>query len=877
MRIAKMKILGTVVALFFCVWSSALLAAEERQAVKFIIYSVNPTALSPLIPEVADALGLARPAPENIITVEHGRDLRNAIIERHDVDWVCLAHYDKCRPLVELMRELIDKGLSTINFHSILLFDPYPVERVTRSKFAEVVRRALTYDPLDIRFEKIKHRIYNFYGEESSQWLRKIYPADKTLKVGQLTVMSDGRPYLKGVNIKCFKISAENKLECFPLTVRLNMKSYLRPFESVYGPSAELSRSASKVGEIIRYVDQNYLINTDLACLLANESPVNQDPPHAVIPYRNYSDPMVIMNRPTYWDGTNLQQIISSAGWLSWATWQKFGEAYVWSLKVLHDHQKDDVYGQIAREAQINAERNSVTPYFSAWLECYRSTFLKSFNYSYQWFNQEALVFGNPHKREIAHAIPRRSLCAGEYAYVDARRSVVQAALERAGIALRGKFPKIAIVASGGGIRAMLATLGFLRGLERANLLDTVTYVCGLSGSTWAIAPWISSGLTVTDYCKTVVPKVKLFKSVMRNILPLVWQRTTKTPENEIKTVFGQTYTWVDTWGYFISKNLLIEPNMQLSNQGLHIANGHKPFPIYTAVDIAPRTRDWFEFTPFEIGSLGRKVSIPAWSFGRYFMSGISQDFAPEQSLGYLLGIFGSAMGAKIKDVAEGVGLPNLTDREWNLTAAENPNFYFGIKDMQDSDQEVIKLVDAGADFNLPYPPISGIKPGRKADIIIFLDSSGEFGEQVGGEIRKTYNYARTNNMKLPVEMDRWCRLLPGQVAHTRDRRMELFPGNAAQGIPTVLYMPIALDLAGTSSQQPLIDEFVHSHGVLLKEIMNNEGATNDNLMAKYPTSTMSYAPAESNFLLDLMDINVRLSQQRILDAIQAYIRTMPD
>jgi phospholipase A2 len=50
--------------------------------------------------------------------------------------------------------------------------------------------------------------------------------------------------------------------------------------------------------------------------------------------------------------------------------------------------------------------------------------------------------------------------------------------------------PRIQICASGGGYRAMIATLGALIGLEECGVLDTVTSIAGLSGSTWAMAGW---------------------------------------------------------------------------------------------------------------------------------------------------------------------------------------------------------------------------------------------------------------------------------------------------------------------------------------------------------------------------------------------------
>ncbi|RXM97924.1 Cytosolic phospholipase A2 zeta [Acipenser ruthenus] len=47
------------------------------------------------------------------------------------------------------------------------------------------------------------------------------------------------------------------------------------------------------------------------------------------------------------------------------------------------------------------------------------------------------------------------------------------------------EVPVVAVVGSGGGIRAMTSLLGSLLGLQRLDLLDTVTYIAGVSGSTW--------------------------------------------------------------------------------------------------------------------------------------------------------------------------------------------------------------------------------------------------------------------------------------------------------------------------------------------------------------------------------------------------------
>src|SRR5690606_34383497 len=59
--------------------------------------------------------------------------------------------------------------------------------------------------------------------------------------------------------------------------------------------------------------------------------------------------------------------------------------------------------------------------------------------------------------------------------------------------------PRIHVCASGGGYRAMVATLGALIGMEEPGLLDCVSTIAGLSGSTWAMASWYSGGKTLTE------------------------------------------------------------------------------------------------------------------------------------------------------------------------------------------------------------------------------------------------------------------------------------------------------------------------------------------------------------------------------------------
>lgn len=47
------------------------------------------------------------------------------------------------------------------------------------------------------------------------------------------------------------------------------------------------------------------------------------------------------------------------------------------------------------------------------------------------------------------------------------------------------QIPVVAVMATGGGVRAMTSLYGHLAGLRELGLLDCISYITGASGSTW--------------------------------------------------------------------------------------------------------------------------------------------------------------------------------------------------------------------------------------------------------------------------------------------------------------------------------------------------------------------------------------------------------
>lgn len=78
--------------------------------------------------------------------------------------------------------------------------------------------------------------------------------------------------------------------------------------------------------------------------------------------------------------------------------------------------------------------------------------------------------------------------CAEEQAFLSRRKQVVAKALKQAlqldGDLQEDEIPVVAVMATGGGVRAMTSLYGQLAGLRELGLLDCVSYITGASGST---------------------------------------------------------------------------------------------------------------------------------------------------------------------------------------------------------------------------------------------------------------------------------------------------------------------------------------------------------------------------------------------------------
>ena len=374
-------------------------------------------------------------------------------------------------------------------------------------------------------------------------------------------------------------------------------------------------------------------------------------------------------------------------------------------------------------------------------------------------------------------------------------------------------FPKIALCCSGGGMRACISTFGALGGLQEMGILDAISYMVGLSGSTWAIAKYVTSKFETWQERRQ---EMRTFATI--GIDPITnYGNLQKDYEKFIGRHFAEnitepttTMTILDMWSKLITDGLFYnnpDGKYTLTMSGLrnYLSDGSLPYPIFTAIKPVMNSEtsnfDWYEITPNTVGKItgtgSRRCYIPTWGFGRQYaivpdaasdapisiesikvdldetcigaqmkdrfdVNIDSQSFGIEPYLGKILGVCGSAF-------AVNVGKMRQASEQMYSSLESIAENYLGFKnffhlspvsgmitynfDKKQSTNDVIELKDAGIHFNLPLPAI--FNPERKIDITIVWDCSGNLNDSPGIELIEFVRYAKLQNIDIPSSLSR--------------------------------------------------------------------------------------------------------------------------
>ncbi|KAI9054904.1 hypothetical protein LZ554_002048 [Drepanopeziza brunnea f. sp. 'monogermtubi'] len=307
----------------------------------------------------------------------------------------------------------------------------------------------------------------------------------------------------------------------------------------------------------------------------------------------------------------------------------------------------------------------------------------------------------NPEIEYSASVRVSSELCEEEEEFLGKRRQVTRLALAKyLGLpedeVHPDDVPTIAMVGSGGGLRALVAGTGSMLAAGESGLFDCVTYTAGVSGSCWLQALFNSS--LGGQRMEKMVDHLKARLGVHIAYPPVALAALNSAPTNKfllggfvekLKGDPSSDFGLVDVYGLLLAARLLVprgeigvdDRDLKISNQRDYIKHGEHPMPIYTAVrheipiseeaseeekladtpSEETKTRakteawfQWFEISPFEMFCEEFGAGIPTWSIGRKFENGkdLPHDEhgnrVPELRLPLLLGVFGSAFCATL-------------------------------------------------------------------------------------------------------------------------------------------------------------------------------------------------------------------------------------
>ncbi|XP_055757066.1 cytosolic phospholipase A2 gamma-like [Salvelinus fontinalis] len=226
-----------------------------------------------------------------------------------------------------------------------------------------------------------------------------------------------------------------------------------------------------------------------------------------------------------------------------------------------------------------------------------------------------------------------------EKKYVTLRKTLIRKWLKGQGFDCElADVPNIALLGSGGGERAAVGMLGSLHQLAQDNLLGSLLYMCGVSGTTWS-SLYSAPALSLSERCDEMIKKLRGPRGDLSKAVD--WLKLRKK--------LNQDFNLTDFWGAFTASCFMKEMHTRCLSEDAHFI---KPYPIYSAIELDCGRQDdtkgvWFEMTPHESGFSGLGAFVPTSCLGSKFEGGTLREKRKEMDMVLLQGICGSAIADK--------------------------------------------------------------------------------------------------------------------------------------------------------------------------------------------------------------------------------------
>uniref|UniRef100_A0A8C2WQW0 PLA2c domain-containing protein n=1 Tax=Cyclopterus lumpus TaxID=8103 RepID=A0A8C2WQW0_CYCLU len=493
-----------------------------------------------------------------------------------------------------------------------------------------------------------------------------------------------------------------------------------------------------------------------------------------------------------------------------------------------------------------------------------------------------------------------------EKEYLKKRSVVVAQALQDHTSVFSVQVPAIAVVASGGGSRAMTGLLGSLRGLKDIGVLDAVSYITGVSGSTWAMSALYQEANWSQEDMDSVISEKK--EQMTKSMLSVFSPEKLQYYREEIaeKEQDGYSVSLIDMLGLVFEQ---LKVTSTLSEQQRAVNDGQNPLPIYTAVNMKDMAKgfqsEWCEFTPYEVGIQKYGAFVQTEAFGSQFFLGHFVKKLPEVRIPYLIGKTTSSVAIMtqlwtflllrfivlLTDVdTEPSTLDTqlicpttditsaVTDFFKNRPAiAEMYNFMRGLFMHMDYNQHssfvawkethldafpnqltpsdsTLRLIDSGHAINIGCVPV--LRPERDVDLIISLSYSWEPEHN----LRKTAAYCKDHDIPFPNADFASLQKEP-------QKEVYIFEDKENPRAPIVLHFPL-VNVTYKHFKCPGVkretEEDIRAGEV---DVSSNE--------SPYLTKNFTYSEEDYESLVDLTTYNILNNKESILEALCKALERM--
>uniref|UniRef100_A0A8C3QSG7 Phospholipase A2 n=1 Tax=Cyanoderma ruficeps TaxID=181631 RepID=A0A8C3QSG7_9PASS len=494
-------------------------------------------------------------------------------------------------------------------------------------------------------------------------------------------------------------------------------------------------------------------------------------------------------------------------------------------------------------------------------------------------------------------------LCAEEQDFICKRKKVVAAALKNV-LHLdedlqEDEVPVVAVVTAAGGVRSMTAMLGSLLALQELGVLDCVSYISGLSATTWTMsklyedANWSQKDLSgPIDGIRKLVTKSKLHCFTLDHM---------KYYENKLceRKQEGHKVSFTDLWGLFIDCMLHHqESTHKLSDQQLAVNQGQNPLPIYLALNVKDGFstldfKEWVEFTPYEVGLLKYGAFVRSEDFGSEFFMGRRMKKIPESHICFLKGTWSNIFSQSFmdavylsghsehfwhrwtRDTEHDIGYLPKTLREMmtgrpvvstyhnflkglqlHNKYLENESFCMWKDTVLDSSpsqlnemSDYLKLIDTAFFINTSCPPI--LRPERKVDVILHLNYSG--GSQTL-PLDLFSEYCLEHGIPFPsTELSQ----------EDREHLKECYVFEDSLEAPILAYFPLVCDTF-QKYKAPNVERSPAE--------MEQGRVDVSSCAAPYGTGLLTYTEENFNKLLNLCSYNILNNKHLILQALRTAV-----